>query len=798
VLPAPPPPLDQRPRRRRLARIALALTVALVAVVAAVVAFARPHREATAMPVTLDVTQWVVELAAPAGGPAREVPITFPGHFDAVFPRDSEVVLRTEVELPPALRGQALTLSIPSYGGRASLEAEGRPTSDVALDLFDGYRSRGPHAYEIPAEHTRRERLALTLRVKNVWSQASWFPTVPRLHETARPDPRVRAVRIVNDALAAVAGATLAQIGLTYLVAYALGRRNRAHVLFAVQVISASYYHVYCLGVSQWLFGTYDVAMTGTLITIAPISAVYVTHAQYGLPSPSRIWLVLAAIAIGTAWVFSGPYDQVVATAPCVLVMLCVMAYQIVTLGRLTFRRPRPFGAETVLVAWIVLAIPSAAEGIYWFQLADVLDGVRADCIGLLGFALLQSFLLGREHILSMLRTDELNAVLADRVDLLEAGRREIENLNSELRRQIADRSRQLFDALGLLAAPGRAASAIAVGDVVQDRYRITRPIAEGGMGAVFEAERLTDRRRVALKVAHDPSSAVLARLAREAHIASRVQHPNVVSILDVDIGASGLLFVVLELVDGSSLVREKARFADPSWAASVLRQAAAGLAAMHAHGIVHRDLKPANVLVAREAGADGAPRVKLADFGISRVMQAVPQPHPESATVEVGVRRIPSLAALLADEDGDADDGTPATVTLPRKGPTGRAALTPTPSSMESPLTEAGQLVGTPVYIAPELGLDPQRLCPMADMFSFGVMAYQCLTGRLPFAESPALARHRGVELPAPLPLSTARPDLDEALVALLERCLSLDPNERPTADEVAAEPVERTSRAA
>jgi len=110
----------------------------------------------------------------------------------------------------------------------------------------------------------------------------------------------------------------------------------------------------------------------------------------------------------------------------------------------------------------------------------------------------------------------------------------------------------------------------------------------------VYEAVRLPDGKRVALKILHAPrNGAELARLAREAEIASRIAHPNVVSVVDVDIAQSGALFIVMEYVAGASLDALGARYGELPWAWSILEQVAAGLAALHAAGVVHRDLKP-------------------------------------------------------------------------------------------------------------------------------------------------------------------------------------------------------------
>ncbi len=115
-------------------------------------------------------------------------------------------------------------------------------------------------------------------------------------------------------------------------------------------------------------------------------------------------------------------------------------------------------------------------------------------------------------------------------------------------------------------------------------------------MGCVYEAERTTDGAGVAVKmVKGEYTTEALARLAREAQIASRLEHRNLVSMLDVGTIDPDGVYLVMELVDGPSLEESRSQFGNVSWAAAVLAELAEGLAAIHSAGIVHRDLKPSN-----------------------------------------------------------------------------------------------------------------------------------------------------------------------------------------------------------
>ena len=154
---------------------------------------------------------------------------------------------------------------------------------------------------------------------------------------------------------------------------------------------------------------------------------------------------------------------------------------------------------------------------------------------------------------------------------------------------------------------------------MVENRYRVIKELGSGGMGTVYEIERITDGKHFALKaLAGGGDAQARARFAREAQIVANVNHPNVVSIVDVDVAKSGFIFLVMELVEaGTTLSDVRRRNRDVPWTLGVLAQVAEGIDAIHGAGIIHRDLKPGNILLSR--GADGRkPLVKITDFGIS------------------------------------------------------------------------------------------------------------------------------------------------------------------------------------
>jgi hypothetical protein len=215
---------------------------------------------------------------------------------------------------------------------------------------------------------------------------------------------------------------------------------------------------------------------------------------------------------------------------------------------------------------------------------------------------------------LEAMRTDLLTKVLE-----METKGREVQTLNEELRRQIAERSRRLMSAI-IKTQGGRSAPLpdLSPGKLVVGRYKVVRKIGEGAMGVVHEVERTADGRHLAAKFVPQLSDKKsLLRFMREAQILARLRHPNLIGITDVDMTAGGILFMIMDLVVGGSLKSARKRFGEVRWALCVLRQIAEALAAIHEAGIVHRDLKPDKVSpVEKVARTSQLPREKSAEVG--------------------------------------------------------------------------------------------------------------------------------------------------------------------------------------
>jgi len=219
------------------------------------------------------------------------------------------------------------------------------------------------------------------------------------------------------------------------------------------------------------------------------------------------------------------------------------------------------------------------------------------------------------------------------------------------------------------------------LGRTLNHRYLVEDKIGEGGFGAVFRGKQIATGREVALKILHPHNvndETIVARFRREAEACSKLRDPHTVTTYDFDETPDGILYLAMELLRGRALHHlQKAE--GPLGAPRVLRildQVATSLTEAHANGIVHRDMKPENVFIESRGGED---HVKVLDFGIAKVMS--------------DDRQVPALTAV-------------------------------------------GQTLGTLEFMSPEQ-LRGQKLDGRSDIYALGMMAYEMLTGKLPFGSA-------------------------------------------------------------
>jgi serine/threonine-protein kinase len=277
------------------------------------------------------------------------------------------------------------------------------------------------------------------------------------------------------------------------------------------------------------------------------------------------------------------------------------------------------------------------------------------------------------------------------------------------------------------------------IGKEIAGRYRIQAKLGEGGMGAVYKAEQISLKRQCAIKLLRPDVAGtpiMLARFNAEAQAVAKLSHPNTVGIYDFGQDTDGTFFIAMEFVEGRSL-REVIHTEAPlpvRRALAIAHQVAASLADAHVHSIVHRDLKPDNVMLQTRGRQKDVARVL--DFGIARIR----------------------------DE--------------------GRAT--------QQAMTQAGDMLGTPQYMAPEQ-IRGEQIDGRTDVYALGCMIYEMVTARMPF-EAPTimalLSKHLMENAPSP---SQRRPELGlpPAIDHLVMAAISKDPNGRPPTMEIFGEQI-------
>jgi len=259
------------------------------------------------------------------------------------------------------------------------------------------------------------------------------------------------------------------------------------------------------------------------------------------------------------------------------------------------------------------------------------------------------------------------------------------------------------------------------LGEVVAGKYRLDRVIGSGGMGTVFAATHLDLETSVAIKVLNRSAATnkgAVDRFAREARACARLRSENIVRVTDVGVLPSGVPYMVMEYLEGADL-EELLRLNGPlpiEDAVDYVIQACAGLAEAHAAGVVHRDLKPANLYLTSDAGGV----IKVVDFGIAKV-------------------------ARIGDN-----------------------------------LTKTGDLMGSPLYMSPEQLASARDTDGRADVWALGVILHELITGTPPFDGETIPQVCAAVLVGKPQPITSKRPDVPEALVRVLDKCLEKKPDER------------------
>jgi serine/threonine-protein kinase len=263
-------------------------------------------------------------------------------------------------------------------------------------------------------------------------------------------------------------------------------------------------------------------------------------------------------------------------------------------------------------------------------------------------------------------------------------------------------------------------------GQVVEGKYRIERTIGAGGMGVVFAARHLQLDERLAIKfllphIAMQPEA--VARFQREARAAVKIKSEHVCRVLDIDVTREGEAYIVMEHLSGENLedvLQERGRLPVEE-AIDYVLQACHAVAEAHSRNIVHRDLKPSNLFCTRHP--NGAPLIKVLDFGVSKLMM---------------------------------------------------------PQKKDDELTATNAMMGSFAYVSPEQLENPREVDHRTDIWSLGVILQQLVTGRLPFDAPTPTELVRKIKLAPPEPLGEQRQDVPTGLASVILRCLEKDRTRR------------------
>ncbi|WP_394850022.1 serine/threonine protein kinase [Pendulispora brunnea] len=266
-------------------------------------------------------------------------------------------------------------------------------------------------------------------------------------------------------------------------------------------------------------------------------------------------------------------------------------------------------------------------------------------------------------------------------------------------------------------------------GGAIVGPYRLERFLGQGGLGIVWSATHVKQGGHFALKFLKTSEPARAKRFLREARVTAALRHPNIVHVHEA-FEAQGLPpVIVMDLLRGESLRAPMRRLGTIPWnqTSLLLRPIVAALAAAHAHGVIHRDLKPENVFLTGDT-------VKVLDFG---------------------------MAKLTAVEGGCA---------------------------ATAELTRSGHILGTPTYMAPEQLFGEKDIDVRADVWSLGVMAFECLSGQRPFEGRTLGHAIRAFASGRILQLADVAPHLPGPVTSLVTRMLSVERTQRPSLGEIDA----------
>ncbi|MFO0676244.1 MAG: serine/threonine-protein kinase [Polyangiaceae bacterium] len=649
-------------------------------------------------------------------------------------PGPAPVLLRRSVELGPSERRGRFVLRWSNLQTPMRLRVDGREVRDEHDD-GPAYRARGSHVFVLPDDVSEGKHL-LEVTVEPRWERATWFDAVPTI--SGRPESSVRSslADLVENGSATLAVVVLVLLAALHGAFAALRRTRPEGLWFATLALVWTSFPIFVSGVLAFA-GPAEGLVFAVLQPVSAFLGLGFSTSKFEGKAPSLIH-VLPSVALAV----SAPFVDLFALGPFTMATSAAVAWAAAAHARVLVRatkrsETRP-DAVLLLAGWVGSTTLTALFDVGWFGPRTALSPLpfHVGSSSLVALAVVHVVALGREHV-AVVRRGE---VLARRVDVLERARTE-----------------ELAGAVARLVTSPELPE-LRPGDLVDERFRVVGRLGQGGMGTVYEAVRQDDGVAVALKVLRGESDGLaLRRLAREAAVGVAFDHPNLVRVLFSDVSKDGRLYVAMELVRGRAFAPSDWRRAHVDAVVDLLAGVASGLAALHAANVVHRDVKPSNVLVVGDPST-GASRVLLTDYGLAR-RTAVTSAEPSLGTTE-------TASTFVEAATGACE------------------------------VLEETSVAGTPRYMAPELA----RSEPTAssDVFAWGVLAFECLSGVRPFDEDPIRRAFRGDAFVAAKQLLASTPDVPVPIAEIVGRSLQGDATRRPAAVELVAalRPYGRLSR--
>jgi len=695
--------------------------------------------------------------------------------------------LRCSVRLTAALSRGTPTLYIPSYPSLVALSVDGRTIPVRGVAWRSTYARRQPHAFELPESAVSDGRIDLRLTVTHAWPLDRELASVPRIVPEGTIDRESFWLALLHIvvSLFALGGIAVVATGATVVAISRRSRRDYAYL--AVAAVFVAPFVASAAGLSQSLgFGLGEFIAAGMSLSISLTALIWFVSVFFGLPRPSRAWIVLGAMP-GIVFAASlDPFSSCTRVARVSAVFVTsALVHLVIQAARL--RREGREGATVLLGCIGMVAAFAAPDILFYTGGPDLTGGVRVGIFAVLAYVWVLAFLVvrGEETSIAGAMT-ELEATVA----FLEARREQTRAANEELRVALIARSARLYSGLAAAARPA-SPPPLEVGSELDGSYVVGLVRSGRRPFRSYEATRVGSGERCWLTPLSGASGRSFAGLIEDLRAVIHVNDPHIGRVTRVDIAPAGFVYVDAERVAGVALADFVGSRPTVVERLSILAQGAQGLATLHSESLCHRAVSAHTLFVHRHRKTVRAvwvdvtlsPRFRLGGptDQVARADSVRPQAPSIGAGTEVDPTR-ESSPSLEASEDAstsppcDGEEELDTEATFESFDTDGLNV-----SSLDT-VTER-TLPGGPRAtnaLAPELRTRSNRFTPAADVFAFGRLATNLLSDVIEKDEASRA--------------TFDSPGLRAALDSL-RAALDHDPSQRPDSAEL-ARALERATR--